>query len=196
MQKFNGYEAIKPGTGEFQMLPKGGYVLKIMGIETSQNSRGAYFIISFDIAEGEYKDFYANDYRQQAGEDKKWHGTFFLSIPNDDGTQEDGWSKAAFGRFTGALEDSNAGYHWDWDETKWKGKLIGGLFNNQQYINRDGEVKDSIKYARPTSVEKIRSGDYTLPKDKLKEAPAPAPTSGLEGFVNVPGGSDEDLPFN
>jgi hypothetical protein len=195
MKQFGGYDQLKP-SGDFIQLPKGGYVCKIMGIETKQNSRGAYFIVSFDIAEGEFKDYYANDYRNQSGEDKKWHGQFFLSIPNDDGTKEDGWSKQAFRNWTGALEDSNPNYHWDWDENKWKGKLIGGLFNNQQYISNTGEVRDSTKFARPTSVEKIRSGDYKLPKDKLKEAPAAASPAGIEGFVNVPSGSDDELPFD
>ncbi|MDO5785560.1 MAG: hypothetical protein Q4P20_10915 [Eubacteriales bacterium] len=193
IKKFGDYSSTK-AYGDYQTLPKGGYVIKILGVETARNSRGDYLIISCDIAEGDYKSFFAERYREQTGEDKKWGCNYFLGIPNDDGTEQDGWTKRSFKTFTEALEDSNSGYHFDWDETKFKGKLVGGLFNEREYTKKDGTTGRATNLASFTSVEKIRSGKFALPKDKLisgGSAPANSPTS---GFTEVEDSVD-DLPF-
>lgn len=74
MKQFSGYEAKKAVTRE--NLPVGGYVAKILNAEEMSYSWGAVLLISFDIAEGQYKDFFANDYKGQDREDKKWRGTY------------------------------------------------------------------------------------------------------------------------
>ena len=40
-------------------LPVGAYIMKIMGAEVKENKVGQYVQISMDIAEGQYKDFFA-----------------------------------------------------------------------------------------------------------------------------------------
>ena len=89
---------------------------------------------------GNTKTFFANEYHNQQQEDKKWHCNYLLNVPNDDGTEKDGWTKRRFKTVTEALESSNTGYHFDWDEKKFKGKLIGGLFNEREYQKNDGNV--------------------------------------------------------
>ncbi len=57
----------------FETLPKGAYVCKVMNLEEVTYKNGKRGIkISFDIAEGEYKDFYAEQYRKSTSEDKHW----------------------------------------------------------------------------------------------------------------------------
>lgn len=177
--------------GEFETLPKGGYVVKIMGVEKKTNSNGEYLVIGCDIAEGEHKDFFANAYRNDKREDKKWGCNFLLSLPKDDGTEKDGWTKRSFKTFTEALEESNNGYHFDWDEEKFKGKIIGGLFNIQEYQKNDGSIGSSTRMARVTSADKIRNGNFKLPEDKLLATPS---TSGNVN-ANVGSGIAEELPF-
>lgn len=75
---------------------------------------GTVLLLSFDIAEGEKKDFFAVDYRSQDTEDKKWRGTFRLTEPKDDGSEKDQWAKRAINNMVAVLEESNPGYHWDW----------------------------------------------------------------------------------
>ena len=163
-----------------------------MGVELCTNKIGQYVKISCDVAEGEYASFFANEYKNQQQEDKKWHCNYLLNVPNDDGSEKDGWTKRRFKTFTEALEESNPGYHFDWDEQKFKGKLIGGLFNEREYAKNDGSTGRAINMAQVTTVEKIRSGKYQLPKDKL--LPGSSATDS-DGFMNIPEGADEELPF-
>lgn len=193
IKKFNDYDSTK-SYSDFPTLPKGAYICKVMGASIGKSSSGEYIKVSFDIAEGEYAGFYATDYRAQQGEDKKWRGNYFLNIPADDGTEKDGWTKRRFKTFTEALEECNPGYHFDWDETKFKGKLFGGLFNQREYKNQRGEYSWITNLAQVTTVEKIKSGSFKIPADRpAKYRPAP-PTS--EGFMDVPAGAEEEgLPF-
>ena len=91
MKAFNGYKAEKAATRE--QLPVGGYVAKILDAEEVTYTWGSVLVISFDIAEGEHAGFWKKDYQNQTGEDKKWRGTYRLTIPADDGSEKDEWSK-------------------------------------------------------------------------------------------------------
>lgn len=195
IKRFGDYDKTQSYT-DYQQLPKGGYVLKIMGAEVCENSKGQYVKISCDVAEGEYKDFYANEYRNQQSEYKKWHCNYLLNVPADDGSEQDGWTKRRFKTVIEALEESNNGYHFDWDEKKFKGKLIGGLFNEREY-EKDGNVRRATNLAQLCTVEKIRSGNYKIPADKLLSAGFTHSTPANDGFMNIPDDiTDGELPFN
>ena len=193
IRRFNDYNETK-AYGDIQTLPRGGYVLKIMGAEVCESKIGQYIKISCDVAEGEYLDFFANDYRNQQQEDKKWHCNYLLNVPNDDGSEKDGWTKRRFKTVTEALEDSNSNYHFDWDEKKFKGKLIGGLFNEREY-EFNGDIKKSTNLAQLCSVEKIRKGTYQLPEDKLISR-TNATNTATPGFMSIPDGIGDSLPFD
>lgn len=179
-------------------LPTGGYVMRIMGAEVKENRIGQYVQVSMDIAEGQYKDFFADDYRAQDNgpNGRKWHCNYLLNVPADDGSERDGWTKRRFKTFTDALEASNDGYHFDWDEKKFKGLMIGGLFNIREWES-GGRRGRSTNLAQVCSVDKIRAGKYKLPKDQLLPDSAGASVSTSD---TVPGGygtvvHDDDLPF-
>lgn len=181
-------DGVKP-YGDVAILPKGGYVMKILGVEVKENRIGQYLTLSCDVVEGEYKDFFANDYRNQTGDSKKWHCNAFINVPRDDGSEKDGWTKRAFATWIEALEQSNPGYHFDWDETKLKGLLIGGLFVIREYKGQNGDIRQSTTLASWTTVDKVRSGKYKLPKDKLLKRE----NTSSSGFTSVT--TDDDLPF-
>lgn len=184
------------GYQDRKQLPVGGYVMKIMGAEVKENRIGQYVQVSMDVAEGEYANFYADDYRSQdaSQREKVWHCNYLLNVPADDGSERDGWTKRKFKTFTEALEASNDGYHFDWDEKKFKGLLIGGLFNLREW-ERDGMRGKSPNLAQVCSVDKIRSGKFKLPKDQLltEGSTAESTTSTSTGGFTVV--HDEDLPF-
>lgn len=193
IKKFGDYEQTKAYT-DAEMLPKGAYVVKIMGATVEENSNGQYIKIGCDIAEGEFKDFYANQYKQDQREDKKWKCNYLLNVPKDDGTQEDGWTKRKFKTFTEALEDSNEGYHFDWDEKKFKGKLFGGLFNEQEFEKNDGSVGKTVKIGKVISVQALKEGKYKMPEDKILTTTNK--NSSSDTFMNLPDSIEEELPFN
>lgn len=192
IQQFKDYNETQ-SYEDYKTLPKGGYVVKIMGVSQEQNSNGAYLKIGCDIAEGEYKDFYSEQYKRNTNENKKWGCNFLLSIPKDDGSEKDSNTKRFFKTFTEALEESNSGYHFDWDETKFKGKLIGGLFNEQEFVKNNGSIGTSTKLARVCSVQRIKDGTFKLPDDK--KLTTGGNSSGSGDFMNVSGSIEEELPF-
>ncbi len=195
IRRFSDYEQTK-SYKDFEQLPRGGYVLIIKGAELCENSFGQYTKIMCDIAEGDYKDFFMNDYLGQKKGDRKWRCNYLLNTPKDDGSEKDGWTKRRFKTVTEALEESNPGYHFDWDERKFKGKLIGGLFNEREYEANNGEIRRATNLAQLCSVEKIRSGNYKIPEDKLLESKQSMPTTDKDGFMQIPDGADDELPFN
>ena len=195
MKQFSGYKAEAPVRRE--KLPAGGYVARIMDAREQEYSWGSVLLISFDIAEGEHKDFFANDYRGQQQEDKKWRGTYRLRVPKDDGSEQDAWSKRSFGNAMWAVEASNSGYHWDWNEGGLKGKLVGVLFRNKEW-EMNGNTGWTTECCSLIDVDSIRQNHFTTPKDKpLKErAAASAPVSvPSAAFEEVAIESDDDLPF-
>ena len=93
MKAFSGFAPEKSSSRE--QLPVGGYIAKILNAEEVTYDWGSVLLISFDIAEGDYKDFFKKDYDAQQSEDKKWRGTYRLNIPKDDGSEKDGWNEAS-----------------------------------------------------------------------------------------------------
>lgn len=198
MKKLSGYEKAQ-AYSDTERLPVGGYVLKIMDVNELEYRWGNQLKIDFEIAEGEYKDFFARDYKNQTGEDKKWRGAYRLHVPKDDGSEQDNWTMRRFKTVMNAFEDSNKGYHFDWDEKKLKGLLIGALFNNKEY-DFNGRHGFYTNCHSLVTVEKIRSGKFEIPADTLLKGNSQQ-NSGYEkpdadGFMNIPDGIDEKLPFN
>ena len=180
-----------------EKLPVGGYVVKILDAKEQNFTWGDVLVISFDIAEGDFKDFFDENYKAQQGEDKKWKGTFRLNIPKEDGSEQDQWTQKKFNTNIVAIEDSNPNYFFDWDEAKLKGKLVGAIFNNKEYeVNGNhGFYTNCYSFV---SVETIRSGNFKIPADTLLRSNTGSATSNTTvstDFVNVSGG-DEEIPFN
>lgn len=201
MKKLNGYESAQ-AYSDTERLPVGGYVLKILDAVEQDNSDKGWnnqLIISFDIAEGEHKDFFAANYKAQTGEDKKWKGTYRLRVPKDDGSEQDNWTMRRFKTVMNAFEDSNKGYHFDWDEKKLKGLLIGALFNNKEY-EFNGRHGFFTNCHSLVTVEKIRSGKFEIPADTLLKNNGQHNGGygkpDADGFMNIPDGIDEELPFS
>lgn len=163
IKQFNGFKAEINQAAE--KLPAGAYVCKIMKAELVDYTWGSVLLISIDIAEGDYKDFYKNNWNSQTGEDKKWKGTLRMNLPKDDGTESDEWTKRSFNNFIGVVEDANPGYCFDWDETKLKGKTVGVLFRNREWENngRSGWYTEAFSTA---PVGDIKDGKDFKIKDK------------------------------
>ena len=59
------------------------------------------------------------DYRANTSDNKKWRGNYRINIPNENNQYFDSQRKS-FNNLIACLEETNAGYHFDWDETKLK----------------------------------------------------------------------------
>ena len=201
MKKFNGYDDAKKQAESVgaPKLPEGAYVCKLLDVkyeEADQEGRSDRIIIRFDIAEGEHKDFFQKQYENNTSEDKKWKGVVRVYVPKDDGTKEDGWTKRTLASWTLALEKSNPGYEWDWDESKWKNKIVGIVFGRTgTVINGRNIVYTEARF--PIEAEKVRDGsapqaDFKA-KNGYKEESKPQVDS--EGFMSIPEDAEEEIPF-
>lgn len=199
MKQLNGYANAQVITGS-ERLPVGGYVLKILDVKFEDNSSKGYndkIILSFDIAEGDQKDFFAKQYKAQTGEDKKWKGTYRITVPADDGSEDDKWKQNRFKTIISLFEEANNGFHWDWDEQKLKGKVVGALFNDKEY-DYNGRHGFFTNCHSLIAVSRIREGKFEVPEPTLLNNGTNSASSvnAGTGFMNIPDGIDEELPFN
>lgn len=165
--------------GEFEKLPAGGYICKITAVEDLPDKE--YLKIEFDIADGKYKGWFADTYQRA----NFWGGRLVRSYKET--------AKGFFKGFTTAVEQSNAGYKWAWDEKSLVGKMIGIVLAMEEYIGNDSTVKERLYVAQNRSVDAIKKGDFKVPELKAlkpEDRPRPAPTT--SGFTEV---TDEQLPF-
>ena len=197
MRPFNNYDTTQTISARAQ-LPVGAYICQIFKAEEKvySSSKGEWhkLEVSFDISEGEHKDFYANDYRTQSGEDKKWKGVLRMNIPTDDGSEADGWTKRSFKTNILAIEESNNGYHWDWNEAQLKGKTVGIVFRSEEweYNGKRGWRTAPFKMVPAADV---KSGNIKIPDPKPlngKAASQASTAADLSDFVEV---ASADLPF-
>lgn len=188
--KYDDFKATKMGTGR-EILPAGGYVGEIKKAEVLKYSWGSKLVIAYDITEGEYAWFFMKDWQNNPNDDKKWRGNLSMTLPMEDGSEQDVWKKRAIGNLAASLEESNPGYHWDWDENKLKGKKLGFLVREREW-EMNGKTGWTTEASSCTDVETIRSGKFRVPKAKTlpkSSAPASAPISDYSAV------DDSDLPF-
>ena len=186
MQKIDGWDNIQ-APREFEPLPLGAYVMRVMKAEFVTGTGYEALDISLDVAEGEYKDYYANDYRAQTGDNKRWRGVLRLFLPKCDGSEKDEWTKSRLKGAIAAIEASNNGYKWAWDESTLKGKTVGCLYRNEEW-SYNGKTGWNARPFRLTESAKVREGNFKLPKDK--------PLPGAKKSVDVIADDlPDDLPF-
>ena len=180
----------------FETLPKGAYVIRILNVTEDANRKGfgTHLTIRFDIAEGEYENFFSNQYVSDTREDKKWpnDGTFYLAVPdaNSQPYVFDGWNA-----FWGDLEDSNDGFVFDGEHlVLLKGKLLGAKFAIEQ-TEYNGQIYDHTRMRWTCVAEDVRQGKAgKLPNDKLITPSAPAAVDQSDEWLKVDAIADQ-LPF-
>ena len=123
-------------------------------------------------------EFFRQKYENDTREKKLW-GCILYTMPYDSVGKTSG-------RFKGLVESveksNNCKAEWGENFYHWlEGKLIGGVFGEEEYLNRNNELKKATKCFRVTTVERIKKG-VPVPKDKLLEVKP----------VEL---DDDDLPF-
>ena len=171
--------------GSFNGLKAGGYVCKITNVEDVPSKE--YLYVEFDIAEGEFKDYY-----KKLQEAKNfWGGSFYKSYKEK--------ALPMLKRFCSAVTKSNAGYIFDAgaqnsDEKTLKGKLIGLVIFEEEYIKNNGEIGRRLKVDYECDIEKIRKGEFKV--KELKKLPEDQRPKENTDFMNVPENSADEIPFN
>ena len=197
IQKPEGYDEAQAYTGEFSQLPAGLYVCTILGAKQVEHNGRPRFVMQFDIAEGEQKDFYQKQYRmaKQTDQNARYRGVHNQYM--------DGSGLPFFKGLMTSVEKSNSGYRFPWgtkgNEKTLAGKKFGAVMGREEFLTPEGQKRMATKIVQIRSVDGLK--DAKVPEDRLLEdapAAAPAPQYGpadSDGFMNIPDGVDEELPF-
>lgn len=197
MEKPRNFDTTK-ATGEYSPLPAGGYICSIIGVEEVMSKTGKPMIkVALDIAFGDEKGRFMNEYQNDTRQPKKWPSSAVVYQLVMDA---DGNTHGRFKQFTNCVEQSNDHFAIVWGGefcSCFKGKLVGVLFGREQYEStKDGSLKWATKPQFFKTVEDIRNNNFRIPEDKYLNTPtttAPAGEYGIpEGFRAI---QDDDIPF-
>lgn len=193
MRAFTDYEQTKEYT-DFQKLPAGAYEVKIIRAEDSDNA----LCLLFDITGGEFDNYYhkkfTEDKKSALSQPAKYKGVLRLWYPN--GGEYDENAKRRMKTALKTIKEDNhlsVDFSREWDGAALKDSRTGMIFREQEWAYNGKTGMTAQPYA-VISLEKLRSGDFTLPAPKhLSGANAADSAAGAGGFAPVP--IDDDLPF-
>lgn len=154
MKRINNWENIQEST-TFKRLKPSGYVCKILKVEDHPDKE--YLKIYFDVNGGEDKGYFKSQFEKDTRKERKWPnaGTFIRSYKDS--------AASMFKGFINAIEKSNKGYQWDFDEKTLVNKVVGLIIADEQYQNQKGQVRVRNYVAAVRSVETIEKGEYEIP---------------------------------
>ena len=172
--------------------PVGGFICIIKSVEDVPEKE--YLKVGYDIAEAlseEQKEFVGMYEKRKKERDFDYPSTV-VSYKEQ--------SLPFFKGFVTALENSNNGYKWDNDETKFVGKLIGFVIGEEEYMGKDRNGAPKVKVrtyvAERHSVDTIKEGDFNTPiLKKLDQNASAKPANPFTTVTtNVPNNPFEIVP--
>lgn len=201
MKKPNNYESTQI-QGEFTPVELGGHTLVIKQVEerTSKTNK-PMVVVSFDFAKGDKQaGYFMEAFRNDIRPEKKWPNQAMQYILTED---ENGDCSRSFKTFLTCVEHSNAGFTTQWVDNfgeQFKGKFVGGVFGPQMDYY-DGKEREKRVLRWFVSTDKV--AEATIPEMSETRAYknhingyAAGSTPAGDGFMNIPEGIDEELPFN
>ena len=197
MNKPKNYENTQAG-GDFTPIELGGHILEIKQVEEVWSRSGKPMIkIFFDFArEDKQSGYFAEQYKNDIRPERKWPtaGTAYVLTEDSDGNCSRG-----FKTFTTSVERSNSGFAVQWGNAFcacFKGKKVGAVFGVVQNEYK-GKVTNQHRLRWFRSTDGVMNVEIPEPRLLPQSAVANAQTvTSPDGFINVPDGIDEELPFN
>lgn len=159
---YKGYEA-KENKGFLDVPPVGAYEAQILNVryipadDESNFMHRDYIELFLDITEGEYKGRYMELWQSQKekfGEKASYKGTFRL-VPPVDG--DDPWRRSAFEGALWCVEQSNDGYHWDWEEKNLAKKKVGINLRKRLYTF-GGKNRETTEIGKLEAISDVKNG--------------------------------------
>lgn len=146
--------------GEFTPLELGGHacIIRNADIYTGQTGNQSLRVqVDIDVTDKQ-AGFFQKQFDNDTRSDKKWSNgaTKYYSLKEENL----GMLKA----FITAVENSNAGFKFDMDETKLKGKKIAGVFGWEEFEKQDGTIGTATKLTQIRSLDKLN--EIKIPKVK------------------------------
>lgn len=207
MLKPQGYDttqAANYGDAQLPAITPGGHgaIIKKAFIADEEYDGIKYqkLVIWFDIQEGsEFDGYYEKKYRaaKQFSNpkygDPRWQGEFKQSI-----TTKEGYTNPFFKGLITSIEKSNPPYKFDFNENGLKGKKIGLVFGEEDFIGKnDGQLHTTVKARWACDYDSFPSMPVPAKKVPQNKPAAANPfeeqnkAAGLQAADDV----DDELPF-
>lgn len=149
--------------GDYEQLEIGGHEVVIKNAyEYTGQTGNTSLKIEVDIAGNDKQaGFYQKQYDNNMSVDRKWpNGACkYISLKEDENCV------ALFKGFITAVEKSNPGYKWNFDEKTLIGKKLCGVFGLEEFEKQDGTVGTTVKLTQFRSLDKLK--DVQIPRVKL-----------------------------
>ena len=198
MQKPNSYETTQAG-GDFVPVELGGHFGVIKNVSERETKNGdPMIVVSIDFDKKDSQPGYFTDqFKKDVRPDKKYpnQATNYIT------TEYNGACTKAFKSFMKAFADSNGltddKIKWGDDFTsQFKNKKIGVVFGNvEETYNGETKMRRKIRWF----CDYAKADSQQIPADKLEKQPAqssPAANKNDGDFMNLPEGTDEEIPFD
>lgn len=131
MQPINGFENVQAVHGRSGMLRGGTYAMVITAAKEDTTGYGNQSIrIAYDITHGEFKGRYADIVSDP---EQNWRHEVEIDVQESNG--------ARFKALIDAVQASNPGYVWDWNEQGLVGKHVGIVLQERMQTNTRGKRK-------------------------------------------------------
>ena len=185
MKRIENYENVQASSGEFARPTAGGYICKIIDVEDvpmNAQGKGDYLRIQYDIADGEFKGYYKEQFDRWGG---NWNASFIRSYKES--------AAGMFKHLINCIEESNPGYKWSWDEKSLVHKYVGVVLGEEEYQKKDGSIGTKLVVKDIKTTEQIVNGDFKVPAIKKLAKTETATNAFAQNFVEI--GSMDELPF-
>ena len=187
VRKLNWNSIQASSDGEFEALPAGPYVAKI--VDMVDNEQREYVEVVFDIAEGPKAGYYSDDW----GKQHPYAHHFFMS-----------YKDTALGMLKGRLEaiqKSNPGFDpfaaWDAGRLDiFHNRIVGINLQEEEYEKREGGIGTRLNVYQVVDAQMVRDGKVkTREKKLLGGKPASASGNGNGSGSAAATAAKVDIPF-
>lgn len=200
MKKPNNYDNTQ-ASGEFTPVELGGHRLIIKQVNETKSKKGKpMIVVLFDFAQDDVQPgYFMKQFKDDIRPEKKWPNQATQYILTED---ENGDCSRSFKTFVTCVEHSNNGFSVQWGdnfEKQFKNKSVGGVFGYQKDYY-DGKEREKRVLRWFTSMEKVAeakipdTSETQAYKNHKNGYPAGS-TADSDGFMNIPDGVEEELPF-
>ena len=195
MQQPKDFNNVQAYTG-FTPLEAGGHICKIMQVEEVKSKAGRdMIVISIDTDKTDKQsEYFTQQYKSNTKPDKKWSNN---AIVRQLVLDAEGNTNRGFKTFIETVEKSNNGFKVQWGNNFaacFKGKLIGGVFGREEYLDNYGGSKFTTKHQSFRTVEDIKNG-VEVPADKLLNPSNNNYSNAPDIYGDITPVDDGDMPF-
>lgn len=194
MQKPNSFDDVNAG-GDFTPIELGGHHAVIMSVKEQKSSTGKdMIVVALDFAKNDKQPgYFKNQFDNDTRSEKKWPYQAVQYIVTEDA--EGKCSRSFKGFITSFERSNNTTTNWgDKFANQFKNKKIGVVYGEvEEEYNGEIKTRRRIRWF----CEDAKADSQNVPEKKYYGGAIskPAAKTDEDGFMSIPEGTDEEIPF-